>query len=1045
MESQATVACPSCRTESALGSAFCSRCGNALSTPTGETTLVNPTAAGDSVPARGASGLATGAVLKGKYRLVELLGRGGMGVVWKAEDLRLKRTVALKFLSHEWAGEAEARGRFVREAQAASELDHPNVCTVFEVDETPAGQMYIAMAYYKGESLKERLARGPLPLAEAVDVAVQLARGLEAAHAHDIVHRDIKPANILVGEGGLPKIVDFGLAKLSDATQMTRTGATMGTAAYMSPEQAQGKPTDRRTDLWSLGAVFYEMLTGVRPFAGTQQTAVLYNIVHERATPPRRLDASIPPEVERVVLRALEKKPEARYATAAAIAADLEAYRESVRIAETGAFDLRRVLRRAARPAVAAPALAILLAIGALGGWLYDRQQKIRWARDVALPEIERLAEANNVWRDLTPAYDLAVKAEAVVPDDPKLAALLAKVSVRPSIRTEPPGAKVYVKEYAKPDAEWSYLGVTPLEKIRLPVGIFRFRLDKEGYEPVLAAASTWNIDIEKKDLIVPYDLERTLDTKASLPPGMVRVPRTETPDGVVEAFFIDRHEVTNAEFKAFVDAGGYRDRKYWKQPFVLRGRTLAWEEALSEFVDASGRPGPSTWQAGDHPDGQASYPVSGVSWYEAAAYAEFAGKALPTAQHWSVARGQYTPILQFPQLGGDALIVPVSNVRGKGPVAVESLQGITAFGAYDMAGNVREWCWNETPNGRCVRGGAWDDNTYAFGYTSQAPPMDRSAKNGFRCALYPDAAKVPPAALAALPIAPVRDVRKEAPVSDAVFEAYRERFAYDRTPLDTRVEASRESPSWIHETVSFDAAYGRERVLAHLFLPRNAKPPFQAVIYFPGSASAFQRSSKEIESYYEFPMFVSFIVKSGRALLYPVYKGTFERADATTVALLDGNETRAYTEFVAQQVKDYRRSVDFLESRKDIDGARIAFYGMSWGATMGPLITAVDLRARASILIGAALSAGFDYPPVRPEADPASYLRRSRTPTLILNGLYDVYSDVETNARPMFELLGAPPEHKQLKLYETDHIPPRNEFVKETLAWLDRYLGPVQ
>jgi len=200
------------------------------------------------------------------YRIVEAVGRGGMGVVYKAEDTRLKRTVALKFLPPELTRDPEAKERFVHEAQAASALQHNNICVVHDIDETDDGQMFISMEYLEGETLKKRIGRGPLKIEEAIDIAIQIARGLTKAHEHGIIHRDIKPANIMVTTDGVAKIVDFGLAKLSGWTILTKTGSTLGTAAYMSPEQARGEALDHRTDIWSLGVVLYEMLIGKRPF-----------------------------------------------------------------------------------------------------------------------------------------------------------------------------------------------------------------------------------------------------------------------------------------------------------------------------------------------------------------------------------------------------------------------------------------------------------------------------------------------------------------------------------------------------------------------------------------------------------------------------------------------------------------------------------------------------------------------------------------------------------------------------------------------------------
>jgi dienelactone hydrolase len=519
----------------------------------------------------------------------------------------------------------------------------------------------------------------------------------------------------------------------------------------------------------------------------------------------------------------------------------------------------------------------------------------------------------------------------------------------------------------------------------------------------------------------------------------MVRVPSTEAAPGTLPDFFIDRYEVTNLEYKRFVDAGGYRNPVYWQRPFVKDGRELTWVEAMGEFVDPSGQPGPSTWMAGSYLEGQHDHPVSGVSWYEAAAFAEYVGKSLPTASHWNVASGHFTPMIRSPQLGGFGILAPFANFGGQGPVKVGSLDGITAYGAYDMAGNVREWCWNEMPGGRAVRGGSWEDNTYEFGNLRQAPPMDRSPRNGFRLALIPDPEAVPEAAYGILTYPEAVDSRSQPLVPEDVFQVYLQQFSYDDSELNADVEYREESPGeWIRERVSFDAAYGGERVRAYLFLPANTPPPFQTVIYFPGSAATRVQSSQELESYYEFTMFLSYLVKNGRAVLFPVYKGTFERGSPDLAALHPGTETFAYTEFQAQLVKDFRRSVDYLETRPDIDIQRLAFYGMSWGGALGAIIPAVEERLSASVL----LAGGLRPRPVRPEAAPTTYVTRIKLPTLMLNGRYDRYLD--TGVRPMFDLLGTATEDKSLILYETDHIPPRTEYIKETISWLDKYLGPV-
>jgi dienelactone hydrolase/tRNA A-37 threonylcarbamoyl transferase component Bud32 len=990
------------------------------------------------------------------YRITNEIGRGGMGDVYLAEDTRLGRQVALKFLPPELARDPDAKARFTHEARAASALEHPNVCSVYDIGEDAEGHMYMVMPHYEGSTLKEIMSRGgitealpgggaaragsPLPVADAVAISTQVAEGLTAAHAKGIVHRDIKPANIFITKNNTVKILDFGIAKLAGSqTKLTKTGSTVGTAAYMSPEQAMGKEVDQRTDIWSLGVILYEMLAGSLPFRGDYEQALVYSILNEEPPPLATARGDVPGPLRRIVQKALAKDPGQRFQTANDLLKDLKPLQAGAAPSVATGLSMMRLLRR---PKVLIPAMLVIGVLAASSFFYFRHQARVRWAREKLLPEIAHIVEENDAWRNLGPAFRLAERAEKVIPNDRLLAKLFSKCSLNINIRTEPPRAKVYMKEYAEPDSEWRYLGLSPLEKVRLPVGIFRWKLEKDGYETVLAAASTWKGSYNKPGIIIPSDLERKLDKKGSIPAGMIRVSGAETPVGKLNDFFIDRCEVTNRQFKEFLNAGGYANRDFWKHTFVREGKELPWEEAIKAFVDQTGQPGPATWQARDYPEGQGDHPVSGVSWHEAAAYAEYAGKSLPTGPHWGIARGESTPLIQLPQLGGYAVFAPFSNFRGKGTLAVGSLPGITSYGACDMAGNVREWCWNETPQGRLIRGGAWDDNSYMFTYLSQAPAMDRSPRNGFRCALYLQSEKIPSAAFQAVSMPAVRDLYKMEPVPDQVYQIYKELYAYDKTDLQALVESRKENPNgWILEKVSFAAAYGDERIPVYLFLPVNSKPPYQAVIYFPGGASAVQPSSTDIENFYEFSMFLSFIVKSGRAALYPVYMGTFERITpavlAARAALANSHQRM---ELVIQTVKDFRRCVDYLETRPDIDSGKIAYEGMSWGGNMGLLITAVEERLKASVLMAGSIPGKG-----RPEIDRMTFIGRVRVPTLMLNGRYDTLYSFEETIKPMFDLLGTPAAHKKMLVYDTDHIPPRNEYIKETLAWLDKYLGPVR
>jgi serine/threonine protein kinase len=247
-----------------------------------------------------------------------------MGVVYKAEDTKLKRTVALKFLPRLFSTDDEVKQRFIHEAQAASALQHNNICAIHEIDETSDGQMFICMDCYEGETLKQKIGCGPLKIDEAIDTSMQIAQGLTKAHEKNIVHRDIKPANILITTDGTVKILDFGLAKLRGLTKLTKTGSTVGTAPYMSPEQARGETVDHRTDVWSLGVVLYEVLTGQLPFKGDYEQAIAYQIINVAPEAVTGLRSGIPLELERVVNKCLEKNPDERYQTAADLIADLK-------------------------------------------------------------------------------------------------------------------------------------------------------------------------------------------------------------------------------------------------------------------------------------------------------------------------------------------------------------------------------------------------------------------------------------------------------------------------------------------------------------------------------------------------------------------------------------------------------------------------------------------------------------------------------------------------------------------------------------------------
>jgi hypothetical protein len=498
------------------------------------------------------------------YRVLDKLGAGGMGVVYKAQDLKLDRLVALKFLPPNLSADPQQKQRLIHEAKAACTLDHPNIGVVHDIDETGDGQMFIVMAYYEGETLSRRIERG-VSTKEAIDIAIQILKALQAANERDIVHRDIKPGNVLLTPDGVVKVIDFGLATVSNVT-VTLEGTPQGTIAYMSPEQVRGEQIDQRTDIWAAGVVLYEMLAKRRPFEGDHATTVMHSILEAEPKELKAIRPDLPAHLAQIIRRALVKDRRERYASAGEMARDLKAV-------EDGAPPTRR-------PLLAISAATVLL-IGALGAWYAVREYRARWARNVAIPHIERFIAEDNYLAGV----DLAREAEKRIPGDVTLAALWPQMSQTLSIETDPPGAEVFFKKYAAPESDWRRLGTTPIAKVTVPLGFFEWKVSKAGYEDLHAAARTPAERLQPPFLPTSSLQKILLDRKGSVPAGMVKVPggnlRINIPAfGLIGPFslkdyFVDRYEVTNREFKQFMDRRGYRSREYWKEPFRKGDRTI--------------------------------------------------------------------------------------------------------------------------------------------------------------------------------------------------------------------------------------------------------------------------------------------------------------------------------------------------------------------------------------------------------------------------------------------------------------------------------------
>ena len=1028
----------------------------------------------------------------GRYKLLEQIGEGGFGLVYVAEQREpVKRRVALKIIKL-GMDTKQVIARFEAERQALAMMDHPNIAKVLDAGATDTGRPYFVMELVRGVRITDYCDQNHLSTEQRLKLFVQVCHAVQHAHLKGVIHRDIKPSNILVmlaDDVPVPKMIDFGIAKaigerLTDKTVYTRFEQFIGTPAYTSPEQAglSGLDVDTRSDIYSLGVLLYELLTGRTPFEPQQLAQAgldeMIRCIREaeppkpstrlsrleekertttaqrRATEGPKLIRSLRGDLDWIVMKCLEKNRTRRYETANELARDIECHlnHEPVSVAApTVAYRTMKYVHRHRRVLGTVGALAVVGILGAtLSVWQARRAgqaeqeraglRKVKWALETALPEIERLLEKD----DYTAAFKLVEEARPLVAGNARFQELSARAVSVISIESTPPGAQAFIKDYRDVNAKWTLIGRTPLEKVRVPSFFQRWKMTLDGYETVEGAsmlygekASEFHYDNTR---VYNENIRVTLDKQGAIPTGMVRIQGGKFRPGLVELdnskfkeivladYLLDRYEVSNRQFKEFVDAAGYQQPQFWKYKFTNEGRELTWAEAMKRFVDQTGQPGPATWKNGAFPKGQEDYPVCGVSWFEAAAFAEWAGKSLPTLYHWNYAAvTRLDDKLTTADFLGD--VVMQSNFGGQGPAPAGRYQGMTPRGVYDLAGNAKEWCLNETSDGKRLNlGGGWNDMQNMFYHAERYPPFRRAADVGFRCmAFLTQDAGFQQAALPVEP-EPAQEAQDQKPCSAEVFEVYKKLYVYSKArPLHARTEFQADvSLNTRLEQVSFDAAYGGERMTADLYIPRLGMPPYQTVIHVPGGSAWWVPSTnygdlKRGDSY----------AKAGRAWVLPSLKCTYHRRPP------GGGCKMTDLEHQVCWFKDIMQTIDYLQTRPEFDVTKLAYEGLSRGAQWGPILPALEPRFKAVVVWGTGLNRSLE-----PEFSHFNFAPRVKIPFLLQNGRYDPVT-ADNACKRLIELLGTPAEDKQYKLYDTGHsVWLLSEARRDEMAFLDKYLG---
>jgi dienelactone hydrolase len=594
-------------------------------------------------------------------------------------------------------------------------------------------------------------------------------------------------------------------------------------------------------------------------------------------------------------------------------------------------------------------------------------------------------------------------------------------------VTSVPSGVSVHVK-YGS-DSTWVHLGATPLDSIAVPLVSWdrdpfqlKFQIAANAY--LVPPGNSGKFDLTGMgEVPADHAFIPGLDARIMWFPGIDLGQISYGP------FSISKTEVSNTEYQAFVNHVDYKNPSYWDFPVTINGTEHTFEQALRTFSGKFGKPGPANWSYGSFPVDQGNYPVTGISWFEARAYARFRNMKLPNVYQWLVAA----------RLSQNFILPDIRNSNLKSAVLreVDDPADMNFHGLMNIAGNVKEWATNPHGDGLdrlSILGGAYYDNLYNFNDYYSASPLDRSIGNGMR--LVQSVGRETPESLNDKPVIHVkRDILSESNVSDEVFEVYRTQFDYTPYPLDVDVEIVPGHPTdYVVERFEMLPPYENDEPLhGYIIYRKDPKRKLKPVLIFPGAGSIYTNTDTDIVPWHM--KHTDYLLREGYAIVHPVYFSTYNRRKTLTTWW--ANETEQYKDSIVKIGKDFRRIIDYLESRKDIDARNITYQGYSWGSLMSNTLLAIDQRVRSAfVCVG-----GLQLPRSQRAIDPALFIRRVRTPIMHITGKLDGVFEYETSQIPMQKLLGTPKrDQKMIVLEDVGHGIPRDTIIVNHLAWIKKY-----